>query len=62
MPKHRLSDEQILTVVKQMEAGRTAELAREVGVSQHTIYAWSSVGWSPTKWGRCGTWKTKTVV
>ena len=31
MPKQKLSDEQILTVVKQMEAGRTAaELAREV--------------------------------
>ena len=43
MPKQRLSDEQILTVVKQMEAGRTAaELAREVGVSQHTIYAWKA--------------------
>jgi putative transposase len=43
MPKQKLSDEQILTVVKQMEAGRTAaELAREVGVSQHTIYAWKA--------------------
>lgn len=43
MPKQRLSDEQILTVVKQLEAGRTAgEMAREVGVSQHTIYAWKS--------------------
>jgi putative transposase len=43
MPKQRLSDEQILTVVKQVEAGRTAaELAPEVGVSQHTIYAWKA--------------------
>jgi putative transposase len=43
MPKQRLSDEQILTVVKQLEAGRTAaEMAREVGVSQHTIYAWKA--------------------
>ena len=43
MPKQRLSDEQILTVMKQLEAGRTAaEMAREVGVSQHTIYAWKA--------------------
>jgi putative transposase len=43
MPKQKLSDEQILTEVKQMEGGRTAaELAREVGVSQHTIYAWKA--------------------
>ena len=34
--------------VKQMEAGRKAEdVAREVGVSAHTIYAWKSKygGW-----------------
>jgi putative transposase len=43
MPKQKLSDEQILTVVKQLEAGRTAaEMAREVGVSHHTIYAWKA--------------------
>jgi putative transposase len=30
-------------VLKQLEAGRTAvELARETGVSKHTIYAWKS--------------------
>ena len=41
MAKRKLSDEQILNVVKQLDAGRTAaEVAREVGVSAYTIYAW----------------------
>ena len=32
-PKRKLSDEQILRVVKQLKAGRTAaEMAREIGV------------------------------
>ncbi len=33
----------MIAAVKQMEAGRKAEdVAREVGVSAHTIYAWKS--------------------
>ena len=33
----------MIAAVKQMEAGRKAEdVAREVGVSTHTIYAWKS--------------------
>jgi putative transposase len=43
MSKRKLSTEQIIGVLKQIEAGRTAvELAREVGVSKHTIYAWKA--------------------
>lgn len=43
MSTRKLSTEQIIGVLKQMEAGRTAgELAREVGVSKHTIYAWKA--------------------
>ena len=43
MAKRKLSDEQILNVVKQLDAGRTAaEVAREVGVSAYTIYAWKA--------------------
>lgn len=43
MSKRKLSTEQIIGVLKQLEAGRTAvELARETGVSKHTIYAWKS--------------------
>jgi putative transposase len=41
--KRKLSEEQILGVVKQLEAGRTAaEVAREVGVSTFTIYSWKA--------------------
>ena len=43
MSKRKLNTEQIIGVLKQLEAGRTAvEMAREVGVSQHTIYAWKA--------------------
>lgn len=43
MPKRKLTDEQILTVIKQLEAGRTAaDMAREVGVSTYTIYSWKA--------------------
>ena len=43
MAKRKLSDEQILNVVKQLDAGRTAaEVARDVGVSTYTIYAWKA--------------------
>jgi uncharacterized protein YerC len=36
--KRKVSEEQILNVVKQLEAGRTAaEMAREIGVSTFTI-------------------------
>jgi len=43
MPKSKLNTEQISGVLKQVEAGRSvAEMAREVGVSQHTIYAWKA--------------------
>jgi hypothetical protein len=39
--KRKLTDEQIVVVVKQLEARRTAaEIAREVGVSTYMIYAW----------------------
>lgn len=43
MAKRKLSEEQILNVVKQLEAGRTAaEMAREIGVSTFTIYSWKA--------------------
>jgi putative transposase len=43
MKKSRHSEEQIIAAVKQMEAGRkTAEVAREVGVSEATLYSWKS--------------------
>ena len=43
MSKSRHSEAQIIGVLKQLEAGRRAEdVAREVGVSKHTIYAWKA--------------------
>ena len=43
MKKTRFSEEQIIGVLKQMEAGRkVADLAREVGVSEATLYTWKS--------------------
>jgi putative transposase len=43
MTVSRHSEAQIIGALKQMEAGRKAEdVAREVGVSKHTIYAWKA--------------------
>ena len=43
MGKGRHSEAQIIAALKQVEAGRAAEdMARECGVSKHTIYAWKS--------------------
>lgn len=43
MKKGRFSPEQIIGVLKQHEAGRKVqELAREMGVSEATIYTWKS--------------------
>jgi putative transposase len=43
MSKRKQNTEQIIGVLKQLEAGRSvAEMAREVGVSVHTIYAWKA--------------------
>jgi putative transposase len=43
MKKSRHSEEKIIAAVKQMEGGqKTAEVARELGVSAATLYAWKS--------------------
>ena len=43
MSKSRHTDAQIIAALKQVEAGRTTEdVAREQGVSKHTIYAWKA--------------------
>jgi len=43
MKKTRHSEEQIIGVLKQMEAGRKVpELARKLGVSEATLYTWKS--------------------
>jgi len=41
MSKSRHTEAQMIAALKQVEAGRTVEdVAREQGVSKHTIYAW----------------------
>lgn len=43
MRRGRFSEEQIIGVLKQHEAGRkVTDLAREIGVSEATIYTWKS--------------------
>jgi putative transposase len=43
MSKGKHSEAEMIGALKQMEAGRRAEdVAREVGVSKHTIYAWKA--------------------
>ena len=43
MSRGRHSEAEIIAALKQMEAGRRAEdVAREVGVSKHTIYTWKA--------------------
>jgi len=43
MSKSNHSEAQMIGALKQMEAGRKAEdVAREIGVSKHTLYAWKA--------------------
>ena len=43
MSKSKHSEAQIIAALKQVEAGRpTEDVARECGVSKHTMYAWKS--------------------
>jgi putative transposase len=43
MKKGRFSEEQIIGILKQHEAGhKVADLAREHGISEATIYTWKS--------------------
>ena len=43
MSRGRHTEAEIIAALKQVEAGRKAEdVAREVGVSKHTIYAWKA--------------------
>lgn len=43
MKKSRYNEEQIIAVLKRMEAGQKArDLARELGVTEATLYTWKS--------------------
>jgi putative transposase len=52
MSGSRHTEAQIIAALKQVEAGRTTEdVAREQGVSKHTIYAWKAK-YGAWKWAR----------
>ena len=43
MKRKRYSEEQIISILKQHEAGRTmVDLAREFGITENTLYRWKS--------------------
>ncbi len=43
MKRKRFNEEQIIGVLKQAEAGaKTADLCRQVGITQQTFYRWKS--------------------
>ena len=43
MARSKHTEVQMVAALKQMDAGRRAEdVAREVGVSKHTLYAWKA--------------------
>lgn len=43
MKRKRYTEEQIITILKQHEAGRPmVDLAREHGIAQNTLYRWKS--------------------
>ena len=43
MSRSRHTESEMIAALKQVEAGRKAEdVAREVGISKHTLYAWKA--------------------
>lgn len=43
MSRSKHSEAEMVGAIRQMDAGRKAEdVARELGVSKHTLYAWKS--------------------
>ncbi len=51
MSRGKHTEAQMIGALKQMEAGRKAEdVAREMGVSKHTIYAWKAPRAGGSKW------------
>ncbi len=63
MKRGRFSEEQMVGILKEHEAGRkVAELAREHGVSEATLYGWKSkYGRSTRRDGRWRSWPGSTA-
>jgi transposase-like protein len=59
MPKRRFREAEFIVVIHQLDAVRTCvEVAREVGVSKHALYAWKAkwrtAGYSRWRQGEAG--------
>jgi putative transposase len=63
MKKGKHTEEQIIGVLKQVEAGRTVkEVARELGVSEATIYTWKrKYGGMEVSEARRRSWSMRTA-
>jgi transposase-like protein len=63
MKKAKHTEEKIIGAVKQLEAGRPVkELARELGVTDQTLYNWSpsTAAWRCRMQGNCARSKMRT--
>jgi putative transposase len=63
MPKRGHTEEQIVAVLRQVEAGaKVAETCRKVGISQATYYLWKRRirGWQSASCVNCGSYGKKT--
>ena len=62
MKRSRFSEEQIIGVLKEHEAGtKTADLCRKHGISEATFYTGraGSAGWMFGRLGGCGRWRAR---
>ena len=65
MKKSRYTEEQIIGILKQYEAGvTTADLCREHSISAVTFYGWKSKygGLEVSEAGGCGRWRMRTAA